>query len=496
MGILNTISNRVIRALQRYAPETTQQVVVKPPLGRLISGQRSDYSIDTTARKATPEQLARLLKNADQGDTEQQFEVFEEVDRDPVVMRVYFKRRLAVVSKELQVLPAQANDPRAEQAADLVKGVLFGDDTYPGIKRFNAGLYDLTDAIGKAFAVAQVVWELDNGKWLPKRLERWPQREFRLGKPWEQYAQEEDRVRLITDGEPVDGQPLDTYPAGQWITHTHKHFSQPLARAALFRTVTWYWLFKKFGIRDWSIFLERYGIPPRMGKYGPGTDTAERNALWEALINLGKDHACIYPDNATIELLEVKRSGGQSDPHGQMLEYCDQQINIAISGNTMSTTQGDRGARSAKEAYQADESQQTEYDCELLAETLRHQLAAPIVQLNLGMDWPVPRLAFLFEEEEDLGQRAERDERLHGMGYPIPLSYVEETYGIPAAQEGEPVLPPKTSAPALPGEDDDEEATEPELQEVAAAARALTQLLKSKKKSSSWARSMMSRSRG
>jgi phage gp29-like protein len=493
MGILNSISSRVIRTLQRFAPETVETVVVKPRTGRLISGARSDYAIDTAARKSSPEQLARMLKAADQGDTVQQYEVFEEVERDPVVFRVYFKRRLAVVSKELQVMPSIPNDPRAQQASDLVHGMLFGDDTFKGMAGFQDGLFDLTDAIGKAFAASQVVWEVEDGKHVPQRFERWPQREFNLGKPWEQYAQEEDRLRLLTEENRTEGVPLDTYPAGQWLVHKQKAFSQPLARAALFRSVCWYWLFKKFGVKDWSIFLERYGIPPRLGKYGPAADAKERAELWDALINLGKDHAAIFPDNSTIELLETKgRSGAATgDPHQGMLDYCDAQINIAISGSTMSTTQGDRGARSAKEAFGAEEQQQTEFDCERLSETLRQQLAAPIVHLNLGLDWPVPQLRFLFEEDEDLGARSERDERIHGMGYPIAMSYVEETYGIPQPEEGEAILPPKSSGGGgLFGQPDAdlvdataelEEAAEGD--EVAASLLAAVRLLQSKKKS-------------
>ena len=74
------------------------------------------------------------------------------------------------------------------------------------------------------------------------------------------------------------------------------------------------------------------------------------------------------------------------------------------------------------------------------------------------------------------------------MGYPIPVSYIEETYGIPQAEEGEEVLPPKaTPAPfgaAPDDEDDDVPPPEPgdEDEEENALRMAIRLLLAKKKK--------------
>lgn len=488
-GRLLTRAGSAARALSSWINEKQEPAAARPRPGLYSSGARSDYDTDNYVRKATPERLGSALRAADAGDTFQQYEVFEEAERDPVVGRVYFKRRLAITSKELQIIPAAPNNASAEKAADLVREMLLGVDGVGGMVDFDKSLFHLTDAVGKAFAVAQVVWEIQGGRFVPVRMEHWPQREFQLGDPTEVYDVSADEIRIITDTERSTGVPLTDFPEGTWLVHRQKNWSQPLARAALFRSVVWYWMFKRFGTSDWSIFLERYGVPPRIGKYAPGTDKAERDELWQAVLNMGKDHACIHPDNATIELLEMKGLTAGA-PHPEFIDYCNDMITTAISGNTMSTTQGDRGARSAKEAYQWDEDQQTGFDCKGLAATLRQQLAAPLVRINLGPGYPVPLFEFKFENTEDLNERAKRDEILHGMGKAIPISYIEQTYSVPEPEDGEPVLPgkPKPVAPVPPqgaqgGQDEGDEPEppppggEPEEPDTAASAATGAQLV-------------------
>jgi phage gp29-like protein len=455
MGRLRDLRNALLQraslALTSWSsPEPGAKWLVKPRPGQWHSGARDDYSVDNTARKATAEKLGRALKNADQGDTDQQFEIFEEAERDPVVGQTYFKRRLSVVGKELQIVPAIPGNRAAEKAAEVATAMILGDDGSGGIQNLEEGLFNLSDAIGKAFSVSQIVWALRGGKFIPERLEHWPQREFVLGDLSQAHDMDADELRVITDEQAAFGRPLTDFPPATWIVHRQKAFSQPLARAALFRSVVWYWLFKRFGTSDWSIYLERFGVPPRLAKYGPSTTKEQRAEMWQSVLNMGKDHAAIMPDSGTIELLETKGLSAGA-PHPAFIAYCNEQLTIAISGNTMSTTQGDRGARSAKEAYQWDEDQQTRFDCGLLAKTVRDQLVTPVVRFNVGPSVPIPLVRFQIEDTEDLNERAKRDEILHGMGKAIPVSYVEQTYSVPEPDEGEPILPPKAKPAAAAG---------------------------------------------
>ena len=429
--------DRIYRTLSSFIPDRYKQII-KPEKGRFKSGRRDDYATDTSQRETTPQRLGDAMQKADQGDTHSQYEIFEECERDSIVGREYFKRRLSVVNKDLQILPA-SEDAKDVKAAELCNDVIFK------IERLNQVLFNLTDAIGKAFSVGAIVWEQKDGLFVPVRVDHWPQQNFQLGDPAAVYSQDHDQIRVLTDEHPSKGKPIEDFTSGQWIVHVQKNWSQPIARAALFRSVVWRWLFKKFGIQDWAIFLERYGIPPRMAKYGPSAQKEDRDALIEALLNLGKDHACIYPDNSNIELLETKGLSSGA-PHPNYIKFLNEEITIAINGNAMSTTQGDKGARSAKEAFQVDEGLQTAFDSQNLAQTVRDQLCAPVIENNLGSGYTLPKVAFPDERKEDLNERAKRDEIIHRMGYDITKPYIEKTYSIPQKKDGEEILERPTTA--------------------------------------------------
>jgi len=461
-------------ALSRFAPIVPSSELAKfPEQGVFLSGKRDDYASNLGRQKVTPEILGDALAAADQGDTVTQYEIFEKTERDPKVARLYFRRRTMVTGKTLIIAPAIEGDAKAEKASDLCKEMLLGINGQGGIENFSDGLYDLSDAIGKAFAVSQVAWEQDGGQFVPRRFISWPQVQFNLGDPSAFEKQDHDRVFINTDDD-TRGKPLDEFPAGQWLLHRHKQFSQPLARAAMFRSVVWFQMFKTFGYGDLSIWLERFGIPPRQGRYEPGTPKDDQNALLKAVRDMGKDHYAIFPNNGTIEVLEMNGTKGEA-PHPVMIKHCNDEISVVIMGNTMATTQGDKGARSIKESYQIEEYEQAEHDSVKLAATLRLQLCRPMVIANLGPDFPIPIVRFELDDIEDLQVVSEVDERLQGMGWPVTAGYIADKYKrpLPEGVERDEVLTPGGTAT-----------------EAEAAFRALQD---EKKKSLSWVMSRLSR---
>jgi len=410
----------------------------RPNDGIYVSGRRDDYNTDRYARaNLTPEKVGTMLRKAEEGDTSQQYELWEKVEQDPRVGRLYLRRRQAVLSNPLRIEPQDREDPKAVQAADLcraaIQGGIYKGSALPGIKNLDGGLFDLTDAIGKAFAVAQIEWVTQGGVVLPHRLHHWPQWQFQLGDPTKWAAQDADDIRVLSDTD-WNGKRLADFVAGTWIAHTQKTFSQPLARAAMFRSVTWHYLFKTYGVKDWATLLARYGIPPRIGKYDDTVDEKAQAALWNALLRMGKDHAAMIPMDSTIELIEQHGTGGVA-PHPAMIRYCNEEIAVAIAGNTMAVDQGDRGARSAKEAFQDEDYIQAKFDANGaghggggLAGTLQEQLCSPLVRYNLGEEWPLPRVFFDLDELEDLSAQVEIDKTTQAMGYPISAQYIAEKY--------------------------------------------------------------------
>jgi phage gp29-like protein len=459
------------RALSYFRKAKPEREPARPEQGYWYSGLRDDYYIDTSIRRSlSAEKLGNLINDANQGITAAQYELFEVVEQDDQVCATLGKRRKAVASKQILIEPAMEDDGSQEynqalEAADLCNEIVFGKWGVGGVGGWKQSIHDLTDAIGKGFALSQIVWKYDGGRFVPECLERWPQRECQLGDPSKQYQQDHDQVRIITDANNWRGEELQKY---QWVLHIQKEWSQPLARAALLRSVVWFYLFKRASWRDWLIFCEKFGMPTRMGKYHPGASDDEKSALWSAVKSLGTDAACIVPSQSTIELIEAKgTSGGTTMPFPELVAHCNKAIATAILGNPMTTDPGQKGARSLGEVYERGEDELTKSDCENLAESLRQQLIAPIVGFNLGWDRPVPKVQFVFEQVIDLDKQSQRDERLVKMGLPIAKSYFYETYGIPQPDDDDELLeaPKPSPSPMMPGgqqppQDDDIEEEE------------------------------------
>jgi len=488
-----------IRALSRFISEPqVQPGSSKPDFGKFVSGIRDDYSVDRTLRQLTPEKLATAMKSADEGDVAAQYEVFELVEQDAHVASVWGKRRRAVLSREVQITSAieeqdSAEGKRAQQAADLCDEVINGKWGQGGIDNWPEALKDLTDAIGKAFAVGQIAWELDAGRWLPKSIERWPQGQCALGT--NAGVQNADEIRILTEENRIDGIPLAQW---QWIAHVQKEWSQPIARASLFRGLTWFYLFKRFSWKDWVMFIERYGMPLRVGKYHPGASDTEKAALWKAVKELGHDAACIMPEQSAIELVEAKGVTGAL-PHPELIKHCNSEISKLVLGNPMTTEPGEKGARSLGEVYERGEDDMTAADCLNLARTIRRDLLTPIVGFNLGWDWPIPTVRFQSAEQVDLEKEAAIDEVLvTKIRLPLGQKYFYERYGRPMPEDGEELVsgpPAPIVMPPPSGQPPDEGEPAPDEPDASASSKGLggmRALKDEKKKSRDWVVSKIS----
>lgn len=431
--------------LRKFVEDKPEPPARRPTPGRYISGARYDYAPEAGKIGLDPEKLGRAMRAADSGDTRAMYEVFSAVEEDPHVMSVLGKRRRAVVSRTLSITPAKTMNGQAaaaERAAQLCNDAVFGASGESGIENLRGtggALYDLTDAIGKGYAVQQIVWTDDRGMWRPKRLERWPQRDTVLGSIIDPWAQDCDVVRVVSDWSSFQGEDLEP---NQWIVHKSKARSDILSRAALLRSVAWWYLFKRFSAADWAIFCERFGMPIRIGKFPVGSDDDEREALRAAVIDLGKDTGAVIPEGMDLSFVEAKMSG--SLPYEPLIRICNTEISKVILGNTLTTEVGSTGGnRALGEVHERGELDLVESDALALADTLREQLIAPIVLFNMGPGVPIPDVDFLSEEERAQKDRAERDQILvRGIGLPIAKSYFYQSYEIPIPTDDDELVNP------------------------------------------------------
>lgn len=411
---------RMIRSVAAPRPETREIAVAH------VTDKYSEYP----SNGLTPVRLAEIFREADAGDVLRQAELYEEMEeKDPHLFSQLQTRKNAVTGLDFEIVPF-GDEPRDKEIAAFV------EDQLNAIEGFEDVETDLLDAIGKGFAVSEILWGCDDGHVIPLEIRTRHQKRFF----WDSL---DDSFKVRTIGEP--GGIL--LPANKFIVHRYRARSGHPSRAGVLRVVAWMYLFKNYDLKDWVSFAEVYGLPLRLGKYAPGASEADKKALMRALIQLGADAAGIIPDGTTIDFITTEKTSS-TDLYERLARYCDEQISKAVLGQTLTSDSGG-GSYAQSRTHNEVRHDLTVADCKALAATLRRDLVRPLVLFNFGEDKRIPRIRFDCEESEDLAQTANILGTLAGqLGLKIPTSFLYKKFSIPAPEAGEEVAQPPGGAMA------------------------------------------------
>lgn len=400
------------------------------------------------AQGLDPRRLAALLIGAEQGDAIAYYELAEEMEeKDLHYLSVLGTRKRAVAQLPIEVEPAD-DSAQAKEDAKLVEDWLDRD-------MLEHELFHVLDAVGKGVSSCEIIWQMTPTSWLPRDI-KW--RDPR----WFEFDREDGETLRLRD---VDG-PRDL-PAAKFVTHLHPAKSGLPIRSGLARIAAWGYMFKNFAIKDWVVFLEAYGHPVRIGKYGPNESEENKRILERALRSLGTDAAAAFPETMSVEFIDRKAGTAPNDLWRSHAEYFDLQISKAVLGQTNTTDAQAGGLGSGQAEVHNDVRADIERaDAKLLAATLNRDLVVPLVMLNRGMRDKYPRLKIGRPDAVDVKGMLEAAEQLTEMGVEIDAEEVRERAGVPAAKAGSPVLqkraahapandaaekPPQGVAPALTG---------------------------------------------
>ena len=381
----------------------------------------------------TPVRLARIVKEADGGDVYRQAELFEEMEeKDTHLSAELLKRKNAVNALDFDVIPYEeglkgarrSKKSKPDKVCDFCRDVIYSMPT------FEDALFDLLDAIGKGFAVSEIVWDTDGGRAVVSDLKWIHQKKLTF------Y---DDLVpKLVTEEKPMG----EEIPPFKVIYHRHKARSGYDTRAGMLRVCAWMYLFKNYSIKDWVAFSEVFGMPLRLGKYDPGASKEDKDALVSAIRSLGSDAAGIISKSTEIEFVETIKSASGKLVYETLTDFCNREISKAIVGATLTTDVGDKGSYAASKTHNEVRLDLVKSDAWSLANTLRMQLLRPLVGFNFGWDTPVPWFRFQLQEPEDLEKLSKVYKNLVEMGQPISAEHVSERFGVPLPEQGETVITP------------------------------------------------------
>lgn len=368
----------------------------------------------------TPQRLAAILEGAAQGDARDYLTLAEEMEeRDLHYGSVLGTRKLALSGLDVRV-DALSDDARDVQIADAVRGMI----TTP---EFPEMVSDLTDALGKAYSVVEIVWDRSGKVWTPGRLEHRDPRFF-------QFDRETGReLRLLDEKAPADGLPLPPY---KFIVHLPKIRSGLPIRGGLARLAAVGYMCKAWSWKDWMAFADIFGLPMRVGRYSPSASAQDIAKLMSAVANLGSDAAAVMPDSTRIEFQQAANTAGAADFFEKLANFWDKQISKGVLGQTM--TADDGASLSQAKVHNDVRLDLLKADAKALQNTINRDLIRPFVDLNFGPG-RYPQLVVVVPEPEDTKALVDALQKLVPMGLEVEQSVIRDKLGLPDPGTGKDV---------------------------------------------------------
>lgn len=400
--------------------------------------RRGSYSV---ASSLTPSRLGALLRQAADGNHDAYLTLAEEIEERELHYRsVLSTRRLAVSGAPVEVQAAD-DSAKAKEIADAVRRDLTENDAFVDL------LFDLLDGLGKGFAVSEILWNTEGKRWVP-RAYKW--RDPRL------FAWNENLEELrVYDEADLYGKPLAPF---KFVRFIPKLKSGVPIRGGLARVAVVAYMFKSYTVRDWHTFMDVFGMPIRLGRYGKDATEPEIQKLRQAVTNIAADAAGLIPDTMSIEFIEAAKTAGGDQLFRGSAEWWDKQISKVVLGQTMTSEDGSSLAQA--KVHNDVRLDIAQADARQLCAAINRDLVRAYVDLNFGAQERYPSISLTIDEPEDLRATAEVIEILVKNGVPVPVWWVREKFGIPEAHDGEELLgapkPPAIEPPPPPPGDEDE----------------------------------------
>lgn len=404
-----------LRGLFQRRPETREVAAAQ------VTDKYSEYPSDGL----TPVRLAEIFKEADAGDVLRQAELFEEMEeKDPHLFSQLQTRKNAVTGLDYEIIPFDSDDPRDKEIAEFVEAQL------GGIEGFEDIMLDLLDAIGKGFAVSEIMWSYDEGHVVVGDIRSRHQKRFF----WDSV---DDSFKVRTQEAPRASSSRRTSSS---YTNTRPAAATPpgLAFCAWSPGCT---SLRTTPSRIGSRFARSSGCRSAWGSISQAQARTTSGRSCKPSSQSGRTRAGIFPDGTAIEFVNTEKTSS-TDLYERLARYCDEQVSKAILGQTLTSDSGG-GSYAQSKTHNDVRHDLTVADCKAIAATLRRDLIRPLVLYNFGEDKRIPYLRFDAEESEDLTQTATVIGTLiREAGLKVPTSYIYKKFSIPKPEGDEEVATP------------------------------------------------------
>lgn len=449
MGLIQSIKGILNKAGTAQAPAVN-------PMMPILRANVRDRWLASNLRYYTPQIVENIARGAMSGNLMAQWLMFDLMEQTwPRLSKNLNELKNAVCGLEWILQPSSIKGkrptPEAVRRAFIVEQMIWSMEPDPAANEndFEDTQYDSMDGIGKAIGVLEIDWyqkavitrpnsnatELMWGprctRWVHPRYYGFPSQgldrlmlnavEVKLNNP------EFDLASFVVP--PLGGQALNAvphldrplastsgsrfvdFPKDKFIISIFKQKSGHPVNAAMLRILGFWWAASNF---SWQWFLnlaQIFGVPIRWANYANGASEQTVRLLEEMLAKMGSAGYAAFPEGTKLEIKDAI-SNAQGNPSNAFILAADTVCDVVILGQTLTTTQGDRGSQSLGNVHKDIRDERIGVIAKRVGKTLTQQLIRPICRMNFGDDRECPTLTPAAKEVKDPLIMAQRDQIL------------------------------------------------------------------------------------
>lgn len=334
------------------------------------------------------------------------------------------QRKSRVKRMNLVIQPSDANDSKAVAAAELVQ------QQFDKIERIPEIISEILDAPLYGATYLELFWNR-----LPISTDK-PNGEIVLlnamAKPFEWFVWDEYGNLKAKDFDAATAYLVRDLPVNKFIAAVNEgSYRNPYGERA-FKRAFWPFMFKKGGLRFWTEFIEKYGMPYLHGKLDSKASDDDLATLHNDLVAMVRNSIVVSRSDssaAEINVVEAGGKGASSDAYKAYKNAMNIEISKAILGETLTIENSETGSQAATDTHLTVLESIQDDDRRLVERTLK-KIARLIVTLNLGEQTPEPKIS-LIDPKEISDKVAARDAILaEKLGVKFSKQYISETYRI------------------------------------------------------------------
>lgn len=400
----------------------------------------------------TPAIVSSIIVQADGGDQSRLVDLENEArQKDCTLHSVLQTRELSLLALEWQI------NPREETRRKSVKVAEFCCEALEQCLSFSRALQDLQGAPYYGHATQEVLWGRDGRFVIPREFSHIQQRRF-------EFRQSDGRL-CLSPNNGLGTQSVDLLrdvTPGKFVQHQPRINGDVPAREGLGRVLMWAALFRNWDIRDWMQLGEMGWKPTRLGVYKKGASDDDIDALYAVLQKLTSSGWAGLPDTTDVRI-EWPKGNSIGDTHKSLANFLGDEMAKAVLGQTLTTSAGEKGARSLGDVHDRVRRDILEADARAIEQTINSQLIAPMVRMNFGANEEVPVFSFVTAETANIESFGKAMADLSPV-LRLPAKWAREQIGAPEPDEDDELLgawqdipiDPETGMPADPKDPSDQ----------------------------------------